>query len=236
MRFAVPVFPGSNCDRDCFHAVEEVLQTSVNLVWHQESDLSSYDAVVLPGGFSYGDYLRTGALARFSPIMEGVKQAAQMGKLVLGICNGFQILQEAGLLPGAMMKNRHLQFRCDIVPLRVEEVDTPFTNQYKQGEVIKTPIAHGEGNFTCDEVTLAELQANHQIIFRYVDNPNGSTDDIAGICNRERNVLGMMPHPERAILDWMGSVDGRRLFTSMFQFWKENGGAERTNECKNFTK
>jgi phosphoribosylformylglycinamidine synthase subunit PurQ / glutaminase len=236
MRFAVPVFPGSNCDRDCLHAVEEVLQTSVSLVWHQESDLSSYDAVVLPGGFSYGDYLRTGALARFSPIMKGVKQAAQMGKLVLGICNGFQILQEAGLLPGAMIKNRHLQFRCDIVPLRVEEVDTPFTNQYKRGEVIKTPIAHGEGNFTCDAVTLAELQANHQIIFRYVDNPNGSTDDIAGICNRERNVLGMMPHPERAILDWMGSVDGRRLFTSMLQSWKENGGAERTDECKNFTK
>lgn len=226
MRFAVPIFPGSNCDIDCIHAVEDVLQESVTAVWHQDSDLSSYDAIILPGGFSYGDYLRCGALARFSPVMEGVRQAAEQGKLVIGICNGFQILVEAGLLPGALMRNDHLKFRCDMTTLRVEQVDTPFTNLYQLGEEIQIPVAHGEGNYFCDPETLTELKKNKQIIFTYADeNPNGSIENIAGICNQKRNVLGMMPHPERAIFDWMGSADGARLFKSMLQYWKENGSA-----------
>lgn len=235
MRFAVPIFPGSNCDIDCLHAVEDVLKMPVTPVWHHESDLSSYDAIILPGGFSYGDYLRTGALARFSPVMEGVKQAAQAGKLVVGICNGFQILQEAGLLPGAMMRNTHLQFRCSIQTLRVENNQTPFTSHYEKEQEIHIPIAHGEGNFYCDEATLTELKKHDQILFRYADgystfdfatgNPNGSVDNIAGICNRTRNVMGMMPHPERAIVDWMGSADGAQLFTSMLAYWRENHGA-----------
>lgn len=226
MRFAVPIFPGSNCDWDCIHAVKDVLGESVTPVWHQESDLSSYDAVILPGGFSYGDYLRTGALARYSPVMESVIQAAQQGKLVIGICNGFQILQECGLLPGAMLRNDHLQFRCAISTLRVENNQTPFTVDYENGESIQIPIAHGEGNFTCDEETLRLLQENNQIVFRYAgENPNGSLDAIAGICNKEGNVLGMMPHPERAITDWMGSSDGIKIFTSMLKTWKENQGA-----------
>lgn len=226
MRFAVPIFPGSNCDWDCIHGVEDVLGEEVKPVWHQESNLDGFDAIILPGGFSYGDYLRTGALARYSPVMESVIEAANQGKLVIGICNGFQILQEAGLLPGALMRNDHLQFRCDLTTLRVENNQTPFTNQYQLGETIEIPIAHGQGNFTCDPVTLHELQANNQIIFRYAGtNPNGSLDQIAGITNKAGNVLGMMPHPERAIVDWMGSADGTRLFTSMLQAWKENQGA-----------
>lgn len=226
MRFAVPIFPGSNCDIDCIHAVEDVLGKPVSPVWHQESDLSSYDAIILPGGFSYGDYLRCGALARFSPVVEGVKRAAEEGKLVIGICNGFQILVEAGLLPGVLMRNAHLKYRCDITTLRVENADTPFTLNYEQGELIEIPIAHGEGNYYCDEATLEELKKNKQIIFTYSGtNPNGSIFDIAGISNREGNVLGMMPHPERAIFDWMGSKDGVRVFTSMLQYWKENCGA-----------
>ncbi|WP_044641105.1 phosphoribosylformylglycinamidine synthase subunit PurQ [Risungbinella massiliensis] len=226
MRFAVPVFPGSNCDRDLLHAVEDVLQESVTPVWHHETDLSSFDAILLPGGFSYGDYLRSGALARYSPVMESVSKAAKQGKLVIGICNGFQILQEAGLLPGALIRNEHLQFRCEMTTLRVEEINNPFTNQYQLGQEIDIPIAHGEGNFYCDQETLAELEANRQIIFRYAShNPNGSIAGIAGICNKERNVLGMMPHPERAIFDWMGSADGAALFHSMLQHWKENGHA-----------
>lgn len=226
MRFAVPVFPGSNCDRDLLHAVEDVLQESVTPVWHHETDLANFDAILLPGGFSYGDYLRSGALARYSPVMESVTKAAGQGKLVIGICNGFQILQEAGLLPGALIRNQHLQFRCEMTTLRVEEANTPFTNQYQVGQEIDIPIAHGEGNFYCDQATLAELEANHQIIFRYAShNPNGSIADIAGICNKERNVLGMMPHPERAIADWMGSADGAVLFHSMLKHWKENGHA-----------
>ncbi|SFJ45458.1 phosphoribosylformylglycinamidine synthase subunit PurQ [Thermoflavimicrobium dichotomicum] len=226
MRFAVTVFPGSNCDIDAIHAIKDVLGESVTAVWHKESDLSKYDAIILPGGFSYGDYLRTGALAAHSPVMEGVREAAEKGKLVIGICNGFQILLETGLLPGAMRKNDHLQFRCSIPTLRVENNETPFTLQYREGELIQIPIAHMEGNYYCDEVTLAELKRNKQIIFRYAgENPNGSIDDIAGICNRNRNVLGMMPHPERAVCDWMGSSDGMKLFTSMLQYWKENYGA-----------
>ncbi|SEN74043.1 phosphoribosylformylglycinamidine synthase subunit PurQ [Lihuaxuella thermophila] len=226
MRFAVTIFPGSNCDIDCIHAVEDVLNASVTPVWHQESDLSRYDAIILPGGFSYGDYLRTGVLASFSPVMEGVKKAAREGKLVIGICNGFQILTEVGLLPGALRRNSRLKFRCNFQTLRVENARTPFTCDYEQGELISIPIAHGEGNYYCDDATLAELKRNNQIVFTYAgENPNGSVSDIAGIINREGNVLGMMPHPERAILDWMGSKDGARVFTSMLQYWKENCGA-----------
>jgi phosphoribosylformylglycinamidine synthase subunit PurQ / glutaminase len=226
VKFAVPVFPGSNCDMDCIHAVEDVLGEPVTPVWHHESDLSSYDAVILPGGFSYGDYLRSGAIARFSPVMQGVKKAAADGKLVIGICNGFQILLESGLLPGAMLKNKNLSFLCDFQTLRVENAKTPFTMQYQEGERIRIPIAHQEGNYYCDEKTLARLEENGQIVFRYADeNPNGSVQNIAGICNREGNVLGMMPHPERAIHEWMGSEDGRRLFQSMLKYGKENGGA-----------
>lgn len=222
MRVAVAVFPGSNCDMDCVHAVEDVLKASVTPVWHQEEDLSPYDAIILPGGFSYGDYLRTGALAQFSPIMRGVKRAAKEGKLVIGICNGFQILLEAGLLPGAMLRNDHLKFRCQIQPLTVENNQTPFTIHYLLGEQIHVPIAHGEGNYYCDKETLAMLKNNRQIVFRYAEeNPNGSIDNIAGICNREGNVLGMMPHPERAIFSWMGTEDGARLFTSMFEYWRK---------------
>jgi phosphoribosylformylglycinamidine synthase subunit PurQ / glutaminase len=226
VKFAVPVFPGSNCDMDCIHAVEDVLGEPVTPVWHHESDLSSFDAVILPGGFSYGDYLRSGAIARFSPVMQGVKKAAADGKLVIGICNGFQILLESGLLPGAMLKNKNLSFLCDFQTLRVENAKTPFTMQYQEGERIRIPIAHQEGNYYCDEKTLARLEENGQIVFRYADeNPNGSVQNIAGICNRKGNVLGMMPHPERAIHEWMGSEDGRRLFQSMLKYGKENGGA-----------
>jgi phosphoribosylformylglycinamidine synthase subunit PurQ / glutaminase len=226
VKFAVPVFPGSNCDMDCIHAVEDVLGEPVTPVWHHESDLSSFDAVILPGGFSYGDYLRSGAIARFSPVMQGVKKAAADGKLVIGICNGFQILLESGLLPGAMLKNKNLSFLCEYQTLRVENAKTPFTLKYQEGERIRIPIAHQEGNYYCDEKTLAELEENGQIVFRYADeNPNGSVQNIAGICNREGNVLGMMPHPERAIHEWMGSEDGRRLFQSMLKYGKENGGA-----------
>ena len=226
MKFAVPVFPGSNCDMDCIYAVEDVLGESVTPVWHHESDLSSYDAVILPGGFSYGDYLRSGAIARFSPVMQGVKEAAAAGKLIIGICNGFQILLESGLLPGAMLRNKNLAFRCEFQTLSVENAKTPFTLQYEEGERIQIPIAHQEGNYYCDEKNLAKLKENGQIVFRYADeNPNGSVQNIAGICNKEGNVLGMMPHPERAIHEWMGSEDGRRLFQSMLKYGKENGGA-----------
>lgn len=222
MHFAVVIFPGSNCDMDLVHAIEDVLKAKVTPVWHQESDLTPYDAILLPGGFSYGDYLRCGSLARFSPVMESVKQAAEAGKLVVGICNGFQILTEAGLLPGALLRNDHLQYRCEIEPIAVQRTDSAFTNQYVQGEVIQIPIAHGEGNYFCDPVTLQQLEANGQVLFRYAGkNPNGSLADIAGITNQQGNVLGMMPHPERAVFDWMGSPDGARFFNSMLAYWKE---------------
>ncbi|SDX09252.1 phosphoribosylformylglycinamidine synthase [Marininema mesophilum] len=226
MRFAVPVFPGSNCDIDCEKAITTVLGEPVDFVWHTQRDLDQYDAIIVPGGFSYGDYLRAGALARFSPVMEGVVKAASEGKLVLGICNGFQILQEAGLLPGAMRVNDHLKFRCDIQPLTVVNNSLAFTQDYRRDEGIQLPIAHGEGNFYCDEVTLKELEQNGQIVFRYVgSNPNGSVEDIAGVSNREGNVLGLMPHPERAIVEWMGSQDGAKMFTSMLRYWEEKIGA-----------
>jgi phosphoribosylformylglycinamidine synthase I len=222
MRFAVVIFPGSNCDVDCVHAIEDVLDAEVTPVWHQDTDLTSFDAIILPGGFSYGDYLRCGSIASLSPVMEAVKQAAEAGKLVVGICNGFQILTEAGLLPGALMRNDHLQYRCEIEPISVIRTDTAFTKHYELGETIQIPIAHGEGNYFCDKETLQQLEDNGQIIFQYADkNPNGSLANIAGIINPAGNVLGMMPHPERAVFDWMGSDDGARFFTSMAAYWRE---------------
>ena len=196
----------------------------VDFIWHRDIDLRSYDAVIIPGGFSYGDYLRAGALARFSPVMNSVNEFAAEGKLVLGICNGFQILCEAGLLPGALIRNRDLHFICGHVNVRVETADTPFTHELKEGGVLSMPIAHAEGNYVCDDATLSELRRDNRIVFRYCDangevteaaNPNGSRDNIAGICNRERNVMGLMPHPERACEDLLGSSDGREVFRSL---------------------
>jgi len=226
MNFGVLVFPGSNCDIDCFKAVEETLQQPVEYVWHTETNLSKYDCLIVPGGFSYGDYLRCGAIARFTNVMRALPEEADKGKLVLGICNGFQILLEAGLLPGAMLRNRTLKFRCHPARLRVESAETPFTRDYGEGEIITIPIAHGEGNYYCDEATLAELRKNRQIVFTYAgENPNDSVAGIAGICNRQGNVLGMMPHPERATDRLLGSEDGRRLFTSILNTWRERHGA-----------
>jgi phosphoribosylformylglycinamidine synthase len=226
MNFAVLVFPGSNCDIDCFKAVEDTIAQPVEYVWHLETDLAKYDCIIIPGGFSYGDYLRSGAIARFAPVMEEVKKAAAEGKYILGICNGFQILLESGLLPGAMRRNNSLKFRCHPADLIVENNETPFTRHYEKGEIIDIPIAHGEGNYYCDEETLRELKANRQIVFRYAgENPNGSVDAIAGICSREGNVLGMMPHPERAVHKLLGSEDGKKMFTSILQTWREKHGA-----------
>ena len=221
MKFAVIVFPGSNCDEDAARAVERVLHEPADLVWHQTGSLDGYDAVIIPGGFAYGDYLRAGAIARFAPIMEAVRRHAAAGRPVLGICNGFQVLTEAGLLPGALLANDHLQFRCDIVRLRVESTDTPFTGDYRLGQEIRLPIAHGQGGYYADEVTLDDMRTHDQIVFRYLgENPNGSIDAIAGIVNRQRNVLGMMPHPERAVHALLGSTDGVGLFTSIVHAWK----------------
>jgi phosphoribosylformylglycinamidine synthase I len=224
MKFGVVVFPGSNCDHDAFYALGEVLRQPVEFIWHQSEDISGFDAVVLPGGFSYGDYLRTGAIARFSPVMRAVERFARSGGLVLGICNGFQILCEAGLLPGALMRNRGLRFICRHVHVRVENAATPFTSSAVQGQVLRIPIAHADGNYFCDDATLAGLQRHDQIVFRYcapdariepAANPNGSLDAIAGVCNRERNVLGLMPHPERADEAILGSNDGLVLLRSL---------------------
>lgn len=226
MNFAVLVFPGSNCDIDCFKAVEQTIGQPVEYVWHTTTDLSKYDAILVPGGFSYGDYLRCGAISRFAPVMNEVVKAAEQGKFVLGICNGFQILLESGLLPGAMLRNKTLKFRCHSATLRVDNNQNPFTTQYAGGELIDIPIAHGEGNYYCDDATLAELKANNQIVFRYHgDNPNGSVDDIAGISNKQGNVVGMMPHPERAVDQLLGSEDGKRMFTSILNAWREKHGA-----------
>lgn len=226
MKFAVLVFPGSNCDLDCYKAVEETIGQPVEYVWHTENDLSSYDCIIVPGGFSYGDYLRCGAIARFAPVMGALVEAAANGKYVLGICNGFQILTEAGLLPGALMRNNSLKFRCHSSILRVENNKTAFTAEYGEGEEINIPIAHGEGNYYCDEALLQELEANNQIVFRYAsDNPNGSVSGIAGICSKEGNVLGMMPHPERAVNQLLGSEDGVRMFKSILNTWREKHGA-----------
>ncbi len=217
MKFGVVVFPGSNCDHDCYHVLKDVLKKDVSFIWHKESDVSKFDCIVVPGGFSYGDYLRTGAIARFSPVMEAVKKHADKGKLVLGICNGFQILLEAGLLPGAMLRNESLQFVCKFVTLRVENTDSPFTKKAKKGELLRIPVAHGEGNYFADAATLAELNKNGQVLVRYEDNPNGSLENIAGICNKNRNVFGLMPHPERASEAALGSTDGLRIFDSILQ-------------------
>jgi len=223
MKFAVLVFPGSNCDIDMYHAIKDELGEEVEYVWHTATDLSGFDGVLVPGGFSYGDYLRCGAMANQSNIMTEVKKAADAGKPVLGVCNGFQILTEAGLLPGALLRNKNLKFMCRTVQLKVENNNTSFTNQYEQGQIINIPIAHGEGNYYCDEETLQSLKDNNQIVFTYSgDNPNGSLEDIAGIINERGNVLGMMPHPERAVDALVGGADGLAVFKSIVKQWREN--------------
>ncbi|HKS69263.1 MAG TPA: phosphoribosylformylglycinamidine synthase subunit PurQ [Ktedonobacterales bacterium] len=224
MKFAVIVFPGSNCDEDAAQGVRRALgdAAQADLVWHTTGSLDGYDAVIVPGGFSYGDYLRAGAIARFAPVMEALRRHAAAGRPVLGICNGFQVLTEAGLLPGALLPNDALQFRCQQVALRVETTATPFTGEYAAGQIIHLPIAHGQGAYYADAATLEELRARDQIVFRYAaENPNGSLDAIAGIVNRARNVLGMMPHPERAVHPLLGSTDGTPLFASLLRAWKE---------------
>jgi phosphoribosylformylglycinamidine synthase len=229
VKFGVVQFPGSNCDDDAYHAIGAVVGQPVDFIWHQSEQVSGFDAIVLPGGFAFGDYLRTGAIARFSPVMKAVGRFARSGGLVLGVCNGFQILLEAGLLPGAMTRNQGLRFLCRQVHVRVENADTPFTCAARPGQVLKIPIAHMEGNYFCDAATLAEMERNRQIVFRYarpdgsVDerdreaNPNGSLAAIAGICNRERNVAGLMPHPERADESALGSTDGLVILRSMVE-------------------
>jgi len=226
MKFGVVVFPGSNCDHDAFHALGSVLHQPVEFLWHQSEQVSGFDAILLPGGFSYGDYLRTGAIARFSPVMRGIEKFARGGGLVLGVCNGFQILCEAGLLPGVLQRNAGMRFVCRQVHIRVETTATPFTAAARPGQVLQIPIAHGDGNYFCDEATLAELERNHQIVFRYTTpdgredaaaNPNGSLANIAGVCNRERNVVGLMPHPERAVEAALGSEDGLVIFRSLIE-------------------
>ena len=224
MKAAVIVFPGSNCDTDCFHALRDVVKASVEFVWHKEHNFPKVDLVVIPGGFSYGDYLRTGAIARFSPVMDAVAKHAKAGRAVIGICNGFQILLEAGLLPGAMLRNKTLKFICRHAWIRTEENLTIFTGEMDVGETLRVPIAHGEGNYYCDDETLQALHENSQILFRYCSpsgevnetfNPNGSRDNIAGITNEKKNVLGMMPHPERASEDLLGSHDGCKIWESL---------------------
>jgi phosphoribosylformylglycinamidine synthase len=215
MKFGVVVFPGSNCDHDAWYAVSQNLGQEAEYLWHDSPSLGAVDAVILPGGFAYGDYLRCGAIAKFSPVMAAVRKFAQDGGLVLGICNGFQILVESGLLPGALVRNRGLRFICRPVRLRTETTDSPFTSGAQKGQVLTVPIAHGEGCYYADEETLDRLEAEDRVVFRYLDNPNGSLRDIAGILNDGRNVLGMMPHPERAADALMGSTDGRVVLESM---------------------
>jgi len=222
VKFAVVVFPGSNCDVDMLHAVKDELGQEAEYVWHDADDLSQYDGILLPGGFSYGDYLRSGAIAHLSKVMAEVKKAAEAGKPVLGVCNGFQILLESGLLPGAMLRNKNLKFICKPVELKVENNETMFSSLYEKGESIKVPVAHGEGNYYCDEETLRALQENNQIVFTYADDVNGSLQNIAGIVNERGNVLGMMPHPERAVDELLGSADGLKLFQSIVKQWRES--------------
>lgn len=218
MKFGVLVFPGSNCDRDVVYVTRDLLKQPTRMVWHEETDISDLDVIVVPGGFSYGDYLRCGAIARFSPVMKATVEHANQGKLVLGICNGFQVLTEAGLLPGALVRNRDLHFICDRVTLRVERHNLPWTQLYQPGQVITLPIAHGEGNYYADADTLAQLEDNHQVLFRYEgENLNGSLNNIAGICNIKGNVLGMMPHPERASDPMLGGTDGMKLFEGLLK-------------------
>ena len=223
MRFGVVVFPGSNCDHDACYAVTKNLGHSAEFIWHDSVTLGELDAVILPGGFSYGDYLRCGAIAKFSPVMQAVRDFAARGGLVMGICNGFQVLVESGLLPGALLRNRELKFVCRPVTIRVETVNTPFTCAANAGQRLTVPVAHGEGCYFADEATLAALRRDDRVVFRYVDNPNGSLDDIAGICSEGRNVMGMMPHPERAADALMGSADGRVVFESMLRFLSNQG-------------
>ena len=232
MKTAVLVFPGSNCDHDAYHALKHVVGVDAEFVWHRQSTLSGYDAVVIPGGFTYGDYLRTGAMAKLSPVMEAVRGFAAAGGPVIGICNGFQILLETGLLPGAMIVNESLRFVCDYVHLRTETVRTPFTRGIPAGKVLKIPVAHYQGNYFADGETLSALEAGGQVVFRYCDpsgavtpsaNPNGSANGIAGICNEAGNVLGMMPHPERCAEGVLGSADGRLLFDAMVSWLEERG-------------
>jgi phosphoribosylformylglycinamidine synthase len=232
MKFGVVVFPGSNCDADCYHVVKEVLNEQVGYIWHKESSVKGYDALILPGGFSYGDYLRCGAIARFSPIMPPVIEFANQGGLIIGICNGFQILLEAGLLPGAMLRNKSLKFICQPAYLKVQRNDTPFTNLLQTKQIIKVPVAHGEGNYFCDPGTLQELQNDKRILFSYCGadgqeseaaNPNGSIANIAGIINKKGNVLGMMPHPERCSETVLGGTDGYKILASMVKSFTEVG-------------
>jgi phosphoribosylformylglycinamidine synthase subunit PurQ / glutaminase len=215
MKVGVVVFPGSNCDHDAFHAVSHNLGHQADYIWHDSEQLGNVDAVILPGGFSYGDYLRCGAIARFSPVMRAVKRFANDGGLVMGICNGFQVLCESGLLPGALLRNAGLKFLCKPVEISVETTNSPFTHEARQGQILKVPIAHGEGNYYADDETIAELEAEDRVVFRYVTPCNGSIKNIAGILNRQRNVLGMMPHPERAADPLMGSTDGVVILNSL---------------------
>ena len=224
MKFGVVVFPGTWSDKDCFYVIDQVLHQPVEYIWHKDTDLTGFDCIILPGGFSYGDYLRCGAIARFSPVMKSVEAFANAGGLVYGICNGFQILCESGLLPGVLIRNDHLQFRCEWTSLRIENSDSPFTSKAEAGQVISVPISHGEGNYFADSATLDQIEKNNQVIFRYSspegcidreNNPNGSLNNIAGITNREGNVLGMMPHPERCCDPLLGSTDGEVIFRSI---------------------
>ena len=235
MNFAVLQFPGSNCDQDAVHVLRNVLGHAARLVWHKDASLGDADAVIVPGGFSYGDYLRTGAIARFSPVMQAVQQFAANGGLVLGICNGFQILCEAGLLPGALVRNKSLQFRCEHVFLKTATTDSPFTSQTPSGQLLRVPIAHGEGCYFADADTLATLQANNQVLWQYCSatgelteaaNPNGSLLNIAGVCNAARNVAGLMPHPERASENLLGSADCKVIFQSMISALQSKAAAK----------
>jgi phosphoribosylformylglycinamidine synthase len=224
MKFAIVILPGSNCDHDAFHVAKNVVGADAELLWHKDTDLKGADCVIIPGGFAYGDYLRAGALAKFAPIMEPIKRHAAEGGLVFGICNGFQVLTEVGLLPGALMRNQHLRFLGRDVFIRTEETDSPFTSELRRGQVLRVPIAHGEGNYFADDALLDELERNRQVIFRYCEpdgvvsgsgNPNGSARNIAGICNAAGNVLGMMPHPERCSEELLGNADGLGIFKSI---------------------
>ena len=232
MQIGIIVFPGSNCDRDAAMVTRDLLNQPTRMVWHEEQDLSDIDLIIVPGGFSYGDYLRCGAIARFSPAMKATVEQANQGKLVLGICNGFQVLTEVGLLPGALVRNRDLHFVCDRLPLRVERTDLPWTSDYQHAEVVTMPIAHGEGCYFADNETLKAIEDHHQVVFRYCrtegtitesSNPNGSLRNIAGICNRAGNVLGMMPHPERAADPMLGFTDGIRLFKGVLNSGVKTG-------------
>lgn len=230
MKFGVVVFPGSNCDSDCFHVIKDVINEDVEYIWHDNDEkLKGFDCIILPGGFSYGDYLRAGAIARFSKVMPRIEEFAQNGGLVIGICNGFQILTESHLLPGALIRNKNLKFICSDQYVKVVNNNTPFTNLYKEGEVINLPIAHGEGNYVVDEETLKQMIKNQQIVLQYCDkygnvndetNPNGSVLNIAGICNKEKNVFGLMPHPERSSEGILGCEDGKRVFLSIVNYLK----------------